>query len=92
MCGSSPCALSDGAQGHGLFDLSQRQHHGQAWQRGEPRIPHVVVGEVVIGLLVGEFGCKTKQKQSKNKETTKVSIMSRSFYLLKKNKIFVLTH
>lgn len=56
MCRISPCALGDGAQSHGLFDLSQRQDHRQAWQRGQPRIPHVVVGKVVIGLLVGEFG------------------------------------
>ena len=43
-----PGALGDGAQGHGLFDLSQRQHHGEARQRGQPRVPHVVVGEVVV--------------------------------------------
>lgn len=43
-----PCAFGDGTQSHGLFNLSQRQHHGEAGQRGEPGIPHVVVGEVVI--------------------------------------------
>ena len=43
-----PGAFGDGAQGHGLFDLSQRQHHSEAGQRGEPRVPHVVIGEVVV--------------------------------------------
>jgi len=43
-----PGALGNGAQGHGLLDLSQRQHHGEAGQRGQPRVPHVVIGEVVV--------------------------------------------
>ena len=43
-------AFGDGAQGHGLLDLGQRQHHGEAGQRGQPGIPHVVAGEVVVGL------------------------------------------
>lgn len=63
MCRNSPCALGDGAQSHGLFNLSQRQHHCQAWQGDQAWVPHVVVGEVVIGLLVGEFGCRGKSKR-----------------------------
>lgn len=43
-----PRTLRDGAESHGLFDLSQGQHHGEAGQLGEPRIPHVVVGQVVV--------------------------------------------
>ena len=43
-----PSTLGYGAESHGLFDLRQRQHHSEAGQRGEPRIPHVVVGEVAV--------------------------------------------
>lgn len=43
-----PGAFGDGAQGHGLFDLSKRQHHSEAGQRGQPRVPHVVIAEVVV--------------------------------------------
>lgn len=43
-----PSAFSDGTQRHGLFDLSQRQHHSEAGQWGQPRVPHVVVGEIAV--------------------------------------------
>ena len=46
-----PGAFGDGAQGHGLLDLGQGEHHGEAGQRGQPGVPHVVVSEVVVGLL-----------------------------------------
>lgn len=57
-----PCALGDGAQGHGLFDLSQRQHHSEAGQWDEPRVPHVVIGEIVVRILAAQFGWKTHRK------------------------------
>lgn len=43
-----PRAFGDGAQGHGLFDLSQWQHHTEAGQRREPWVPNVVIAEVVV--------------------------------------------
>lgn len=51
-----PSAFGDGAQGHGLFDLSQRQHHSEAGQRGQPWVPHVVICEVVVRILAAQFG------------------------------------
>lgn len=51
-----PGAFGDGAQGHGLFDLSQRQHHGEAGQRGEAWVSHVVICKVVICILAAQFG------------------------------------
>jgi len=53
VCGSEdlPGALGDGAQGHGLFDLGQGEHGGQAGQRGQPGAAQVVVAEAAVGLL-----------------------------------------
>lgn len=59
----SPGALGHGAQGHGLFDLCQGQHYGEAGQRGQTRVTHVVVGEVVVRLLAGEFSCTEREKR-----------------------------
>lgn len=55
-----PRALGNGAQGHGLFDLGQWQHHSEAGKGGESRVSHVVVGEVVVRVLAAQLGCKRK--------------------------------
>lgn len=53
--GDLPCAFGDGTEGHGLLDLGQRQHRGEDGQGGQPRVAHVVVGKVVVGVLTVEF-------------------------------------
>lgn len=59
-----PRALGDGAQGHGLFDLGQWQHHSETGQRGESWVSHVVIGEVVVRVLAAQLCCKHKAYKS----------------------------
>lgn len=53
-----PSPFSDVTQSHRLFDLSQRQHHSEARQGGQPWISHVVVGEIAVGILVAQLRWK----------------------------------
>ena len=73
--GDSPGPLGNGAQGHGLLDLCQREHHGEAGERGKTRVAHVVVGEVVERLLAGKFDCKDSQREREGEREKPISTL-----------------